>query len=128
MGAPPDPPPTEGADPGRERRRSPRQPVPGGRRWYDSPDLIRAFDYTCLNLGGDLHRYRERQGLSQVDAARFADMHAHTVRAMENHDTDPVMSSIVRVAYVYGLLVRVTFHPSRDLPETGVCPLTRPSR
>jgi len=84
-----------------------------GRRWSEDPDLREAVDRVLVQLSQDVNLLREHVDWSQDDLAAAAGVSDGTVLDVEKARTDPRISTLVRLAFVFGYEVDVRFRRRR---------------
>lgn len=109
-----------------------RRPVPPGiapllirhprRRWQDDPDLQALFDAGILRIGAELHRLRTDRFWSIEELGAVSGVSVDTIEAVENGQTDPQWSTLVRLFYPFGRQVRLAFLTGGALTIPGYSP------
>ena len=71
-------------------------------------------ELASLNLGIQIARLREQQGLSQTQLAARAGMSAPKISVLECSPKDAKLSTLIRIARALGLGLRVEFVPEKS--------------
>lgn len=80
-----------------------------GRRWQEDPDLRQVIERLQVQLSQDLNALRESAGWSQDALATAAGVSPNTVLDLEQTRSDPHISTLVRLAFVFGCQLEVRF-------------------
>lgn len=100
-----------------ERRQAPVAIRHGGRRWRDDSDLADAVDRVLLQTSRDFHLMRDCREWSQEDVAKAAGIAPNTILAIEQARHDPHISTLVRLAHVYGFELIVSLRRPKRAPH-----------
>jgi DNA-binding XRE family transcriptional regulator len=89
------------------------------RRWCHDPDISAAHQRSLLRVGDVVNRLRVNQDWSIDQLAHACGLHRDTVGDLERAVSDPKLSTIVSLAYVFGFELDVRFvRPSTKAPSS----------
>lgn len=78
----------------------------------DDPDIRGAQERLLVLISRDAHALRARHGWSQDATAYAAGLHPDTVQAIEKADSDPRLSTLVRLFYSLGYELQIGLRPT----------------
>lgn len=113
--------------PTEERRSRPNAPLHGGKRWRDDPDLTDAVTRALLPISRDFNYARDAREWSQDETAYAAGIAPNTLLAIEQARHDPHLSTLVRLAHIFGFEVVITLRRAKRIPQLPAVNLSAPT-